>query len=64
LVNGLYLWTQENREKQKLTDVRMPKDGDDGFFLITGPSNSTLDKIILRLLRTGVCDVNDPTYTS
>nr|GEY28889.1 hypothetical protein [Tanacetum cinerariifolium] len=52
LVNRLYL--PENSEKQKLTDVRMPKDGDDGFFLITGSSNSTIDKIVLRLLRTGL----------
>ncbi|GJW73422.1 hypothetical protein Tco_0132792 [Tanacetum coccineum] len=64
LVNGPYLCTPENRDKQKLKDVRMPKDGDNGFFLITGSSNSTLDKIVLHLLRTGVCDENDRAYTS
>ena len=86
---------------QKLKDVRMPKDGDDGFFLFTGkelessvfvllyssrwfiyisflffntetrnhklepeiscscsgPSNSALDKIVLRLLCTGIAQI-------
>ncbi|GJU60113.1 hypothetical protein Tco_1237879 [Tanacetum coccineum] len=48
LVNGSYLWTPEKRDKRKLKDVCMPKEG---------LSHSTLDKIVLRLLRTGVSKI-------
>nr|GEV94573.1 retrovirus-related Pol polyprotein from transposon TNT 1-94 [Tanacetum cinerariifolium] len=34
-VSGVHC-KEKKIEKQKLKDVRMPKDGDDGFFLITG----------------------------
>ncbi|GKD23360.1 hypothetical protein Tco_1225063 [Tanacetum coccineum] len=32
--------------------------------IVCAPSNSALDKIVLILLRIGVGDENDPTYTS
>ncbi|GKB90410.1 hypothetical protein Tco_0962682 [Tanacetum coccineum] len=32
--------------------------------LVCAPSNSALDKVVLILLRIGVGDENDPTYTS
>ncbi|GJZ99719.1 hypothetical protein Tco_0672270 [Tanacetum coccineum] len=60
LVNGLCLWTPENKDKQKLKDVRMPKDGDDGFFLITETRNHQLQPEI-SCSCSGVCDENDPT---